>query len=184
MCSCGFFLWFYCEQERLKEIPTSTATSSGEQFYQGPQDHLRALPGSEFDHAFSHPNAQVCYCCLVGGADSCRNYVAILQVNGNCCCCCQGSEFLRGFRAADQNGLADAWDEIQRPQVAPPPQQLDHMGPQLQPTLDGKLHLLRSKLIAQFCLEHQLKERHISYQRFYLRFEVTCFQNMHIEGKA
>lgn len=29
----------------------------------------------------------------------------------------QGSQFLQGFRSADQNGLADAWDEIQRPQL-------------------------------------------------------------------
>lgn len=57
---------------------------------------------------------------------------------------CQGSEFLRGFRSADQNGLADAWDEVQRSHVPLPPQanipQLDHVydrGPQLQPTLDG-----------------------------------------------
>lgn len=57
---------------------------------------------------------------------------------------CQGSEFLRGFRSADQNGLADAWDEVQRSHVPLPTQanipQLDHVydrGPQLQPTLDG-----------------------------------------------
>lgn len=29
----------------------------------------------------------------------------------------QGSEFLQGFRSADQNRFADAWDEIQRPQI-------------------------------------------------------------------
>ncbi|KAG5578818.1 hypothetical protein H5410_049445 [Solanum commersonii] len=29
----------------------------------------------------------------------------------------QGSQFLQGFRSADQNRLADAWDEIQRPQL-------------------------------------------------------------------
>lgn len=60
---------------------------------------------------------------------------------------CQGSEFLRGFRSADQNGLAAAWDEIHNPQ-APQFQgrgsltnfPLEHN--RVQPYLDGKEELL------------------------------------------
>ncbi|XP_031257553.1 peroxisome biogenesis protein 5 isoform X2 [Pistacia vera] len=46
-------------QERLKEIPTATPTTSDSQFYSETGDHLRALPGSEFDHQLLQPNAQV-----------------------------------------------------------------------------------------------------------------------------
>ncbi|KAF2298220.1 hypothetical protein GH714_019495 [Hevea brasiliensis] len=112
--------------ERLKEIPIATATSSENRFFQDVEDPLRALPGAEFEQQpFPRP----------GG---------------------QGSEFLRGFRSADQNenGLADAWDEIQRSHVHPPPQanipQLDHVynrGPQLQPTLD--VSVIRKRLGAR-----------------------------------
>ncbi|KAJ9173905.1 hypothetical protein P3X46_016995 [Hevea brasiliensis] len=116
-------------QERLKEIPIATATSSENRFFQDVEDPLRALPGAEFEQQpFPRP----------GG---------------------QGSEFLRGFRSADQNenGLADAWDEIQRSHVHPPPQanipQLDHVynrGPQLQPTLDGPPQRVLSNFLHSF----------------------------------
>ncbi|EEF27074.1 peroxisomal targeting signal type 1 (pts1) receptor, putative [Ricinus communis] len=114
-------------QERLKEIPTSTATSSENHFYQDVQDPLRALPGAEFEQkSFPHPGAQ-------------------------------GSEFFRGFRSADQHGLADAWDEIQRSHGPPPPQanipQLDNIynrGPQLQPTLDGPPQRILSSFLHSF----------------------------------
>lgn len=45
-------------QERLREIPTSTTTSSDGSIYAVPGDPLAALPGSEFDHS-QLPNAQV-----------------------------------------------------------------------------------------------------------------------------
>lgn len=62
----------------------------------------------------------------------------------------QGSEFLRGFHSADHGRFADAWDEIQRPQVLPSSggERQAHLaqvenefrsgtGSQLQQTLDG-----------------------------------------------
>ncbi|KAG8386585.1 hypothetical protein BUALT_Bualt03G0163600 [Buddleja alternifolia] len=72
-------------QERLREIPTATATTSDGNLYTGLEQPFAALPGSEFEHTL-HPNAQ-------------------------------GSEFLQGFRSVDQNRFADAWDDIQRPQI-------------------------------------------------------------------
>ncbi|KAG8365214.1 hypothetical protein BUALT_Bualt18G0081100 [Buddleja alternifolia] len=72
-------------QERLREIPTATTTTSDGNLYAGVEDPFAALPGSELKHA-RYPNAQ-------------------------------GSEFLQGFRSVDQNRFADAWDEIQRPQI-------------------------------------------------------------------
>ncbi|XP_057992075.1 peroxisome biogenesis protein 5 isoform X2 [Hevea brasiliensis] len=114
-------------QERLKEIPTATATSSENRFFQDVEDPLRALPGAEFEQQpFSHP----------GG---------------------QGSEFLWGFRSTDQNGLADAWDEIERSHVPRPSQanvpQLDHVydrGPQLQPTVYGPPQRVLSNFLHSF----------------------------------
>uniref|UniRef100_A0A2C9VY63 Peroxisome biogenesis protein 5 n=1 Tax=Manihot esculenta TaxID=3983 RepID=A0A2C9VY63_MANES len=114
-------------QERLKEIPTATATSSENRFFQDVEDPLRALPGAEFEQQqFSHPGAQ-------------------------------GSEFLAGFRSADQNGLVDAWDEIQRSHVPPLSVAniplLDHgydRGPQLQPTLDGPPQRVLSSFLRSF----------------------------------
>ncbi|OWM85954.1 hypothetical protein CDL15_Pgr012204 [Punica granatum] len=44
-------------QERLKEVPVATPTGP-EQFFPQPDEHLRALPGSELDGAFLPPNAQ------------------------------------------------------------------------------------------------------------------------------
>lgn len=52
----------------------------------------------------------------------------------------QGSEFFRGFRSVDQNGLGAAWDEVQRGGAPMPP-----MGPMyepLQPTFEGLSLLL------------------------------------------
>ncbi|XP_044472597.1 peroxisome biogenesis protein 5 isoform X2 [Mangifera indica] len=46
-------------QERLKEIPTATPTTSDSQFYSETSNHFTALPGSEFDHQLLQPNAQV-----------------------------------------------------------------------------------------------------------------------------
>lgn len=44
-------------QERLKEIPTSTTTSSDGNVYAGTDEPLTTLPGSEFDHPLQ-PNVQ------------------------------------------------------------------------------------------------------------------------------
>lgn len=44
-------------QERLKEIPTSTTTSSDGNVYLGTDEQLTTLPGSEFDHQLQ-PNGQ------------------------------------------------------------------------------------------------------------------------------
>ncbi|CAK7323911.1 unnamed protein product [Dovyalis caffra] len=112
-------------QERLKEIPSSTTTATEPPFYQDAtaEGRLRGLPGAEFDHSFSHHPTP------------------------------QGSEFLRGFRTADQNGLADAWDEIQRSGPPPPPPALlDHRipPPQLQPTLDGPPQRVLSNFLHSF----------------------------------
>ncbi|XP_065863047.1 peroxisome biogenesis protein 5 [Euphorbia lathyris] len=109
-------------QERLKEIPTSTATNSENRFYQDVEDPLRALPGAEFEQQhFSHPPGQV------------------------------GSEFLRGFRSADQNGFADAWDEVQQSRVPPLPHaNIYERGPQPQPTLDGPPQRVLSNFLHSF----------------------------------
>ncbi|KAF7833861.1 peroxisome biogenesis protein 5 [Senna tora] len=45
-------------QERLKEIPTSTPTSSGYHFYSQTRDSVNELPGSEFDKPFPDGNSQ------------------------------------------------------------------------------------------------------------------------------
>nr|GMC72326.1 peroxisome biogenesis protein 5 [Ipomoea batatas]GME02833.1 peroxisome biogenesis protein 5 [Ipomoea batatas] len=52
----------------------------------------------------------------------------------------QGSEFLQGFRTADQNSFADVWDGIQRPQLPHSNFPLDNS--QLQPELNGALAYL------------------------------------------
>lgn len=50
---------FFCEQERLKEIPSSTPTASEPQFYPDGHGHLQQLPGSGFDQPFMQPSTQV-----------------------------------------------------------------------------------------------------------------------------
>ncbi|KAB5534931.1 hypothetical protein DKX38_018017 [Salix brachista] len=98
-------------RDRIKEIPTSTTTGTEPPFYQDAtaEDRLKALPGADFDHSFSRHPTL------------------------------QSSEFLRNFRTADQNGFADAWEEIHRSGPPPPPALLDHRlpPPQFQPTLEG-----------------------------------------------
>ncbi|KAJ6951030.1 peroxisomal targeting signal type 1 (pts1) receptor [Populus alba x Populus x berolinensis] len=110
--------------ERLKEIPTSTTTATEPPLYQDAtaEDRLRGLPGADFDHSFSQHPTS------------------------------QGSEFLRRFRTADQNGFANAWDEIQRSGPPPPPALLDHglPPPQLQPTLDGPPQRVLSNFLHSF----------------------------------
>ncbi|KAJ6967259.1 peroxisome biogenesis protein 5-like [Populus alba x Populus x berolinensis] len=109
--------------ERLKEIPTSTTTATEPPLYQDAtaEDRLRGLPGADFDHSFSQHPTS------------------------------QGSEFLRRFRTADQNGVANAWDKIQRSGPPPPPALLDHgLPPQLQPTLDGPPQRVLSNFLHSF----------------------------------
>lgn len=100
-------------QERLREIPASTAIPSDGSAYVGTGEPLSVLPGSELDHPLQ-PNAQ-------------------------------GSEFLKGFRSADQHRLADVWDEIQRPQVNFPP---EHM--QRQPDTNGPPQRVLSSFLHSF----------------------------------
>ncbi|KAH8518369.1 hypothetical protein H0E87_000277 [Populus deltoides] len=110
--------------EGLKEIPTSTTTATEPPLYQDAtaEDRLRGLPGADSDHSFSQHPTS------------------------------QGSEFLRRFRTSDQNGFANAWDEIQRSGPPPPPALLDHglPPPQLQPTLDGPPQRVLSNLLHSF----------------------------------
>ncbi|KAL5737208.1 hypothetical protein ACOSP7_029969 [Xanthoceras sorbifolium] len=109
-------------QERLQEIPTSTAATSESRFYTDTNDHLRALPGSDFDHSLLQPHAQ-------------------------------GSEFLSGFRSANQNGFADAWDEIQHQNQIPPHFDQFHgpgPAPLPQPTLDGPPQRVLSSFLHSF----------------------------------
>ncbi|XP_007020291.2 PREDICTED: peroxisome biogenesis protein 5 isoform X1 [Theobroma cacao] len=61
----------------------------------------------------------------------------------------QGSDFIRGFRTAHDNGLADAWDEIQRQP------HLDRVynaapAPPIQPTLDGPPQRVLSSFLHSF----------------------------------
>ncbi|KAJ4868557.1 Peroxisome biogenesis protein 5 [Raphanus sativus] len=61
----------------------------------------------------------------------------------------QGTEFFRGFRSVDQNGLGAAWDEVQRGAGPMPP-----MGPiyepPLQPTFEGPPQRVLSNFLHSF----------------------------------
>ncbi|KAK2639947.1 hypothetical protein Ddye_027742 [Dipteronia dyeriana] len=109
-------------QGRLQEIPTSTAAPSDSRFYPDTNDHLSALPGSDFGNSLQQPHTQ-------------------------------GSEFLSGFRSANQNGFADAWDEIQHQNQIPPHFDQFH-GPVPaalpQPTLDGPPQRVLSSFLHSF----------------------------------
>ncbi|KAL4280556.1 hypothetical protein GQ457_03G022440 [Hibiscus cannabinus] len=59
----------------------------------------------------------------------------------------QGSDFIRGFRAADANGFADAWEEVQR---QPPFDPLAAPAPPIQPTLDGPPQRVLSSFLHSF----------------------------------
>uniref|UniRef100_A0A1J3K678 Peroxisome biogenesis protein 5 n=1 Tax=Noccaea caerulescens TaxID=107243 RepID=A0A1J3K678_NOCCA len=59
----------------------------------------------------------------------------------------QGSEFFRGFRSVDQNGLGAAWDEVQQGRLMPP------MGPMyepVQPTFEGPPQKVLSSFLHSF----------------------------------
>ncbi|XP_021905972.1 peroxisome biogenesis protein 5 [Carica papaya] len=63
----------------------------------------------------------------------------------------QGSEFLRGFRSADKNGLADAWDEIQHQRIPEMPPIYDRApAAQLPPTFDGPPQRVLSSFLHSF----------------------------------
>ncbi|CAI9760343.1 unnamed protein product [Fraxinus pennsylvanica] len=110
-------------QERLREIPTATTTTTNSNLFAGSEEPFAALPGAELEHPLQ-PHAQ-------------------------------GSEFLQGFRSADQNRFADAWHEIQRPQI---PHSLgrDSMTNipleqgRLQPSLDGPPQRVLSSFLHSF----------------------------------
>ncbi|KAK9134093.1 hypothetical protein Scep_013621 [Stephania cephalantha] len=76
-------------QERLNELPGTAVTGPSTSLYSGGDNQLSTLPGFENEE------------------QELRHPDA------------QASEFLRGFRGADHGGFADAWNEIQRPQVPP-----------------------------------------------------------------
>ncbi|KAE8713745.1 Peroxisome bioproteinsis protein 5 [Hibiscus syriacus] len=59
----------------------------------------------------------------------------------------QGSEFIRGFRAADANGFADAWEEIQR---QPPFDPTAGPAAPIQPALDGPPQRVLSSFLHSF----------------------------------
>ncbi|XP_047325272.1 peroxisome biogenesis protein 5-like [Impatiens glandulifera] len=64
----------------------------------------------------------------------------------------QGSEFLRGFRSADQNRLADAWDEIHTSPVPNIPVigHISNVNGPLQPQLDGPPQRVLGSFLHQF----------------------------------
>lgn len=121
-------------REALKEIPTSTPTTSDAPFYSGASGNLTTLPGAEFDdhQSFPLPNAQ-------------------------------SLDFMRDFHSSDQAGLAKAWDDITLP-PPPQPQQratdfhfadLEHTrGREIaalpQPTLDGSPQRVLSSFLHSF----------------------------------
>lgn len=107
-------------QERLKEIPTSSTTPADQPGFYEVGQPL-PLPGAEFDHPFPHPATNP-----------------------------QSSEFLRGFRAADQNGFSEAWDEIQGSNVPPPPLLHGPATTRLPPTMDGPPQRVLSSFLHSF----------------------------------
>ncbi|XP_009374433.2 peroxisome biogenesis protein 5 [Pyrus x bretschneideri] len=114
------------QQERLKEIPSSTPTASEPQFYPDGHGHLQQLPGSGFDQPFMQPSTQ--------SSDFLRKFNS---VDGN-------------------RLLDNAWDEIQSSQPGPMhmPQhdRIYDMGAstQLQPTLDGPPQRVLSSFLHSF----------------------------------
>ncbi|GAA0174871.1 membrane trafficking regulatory protein [Lithospermum erythrorhizon] len=65
----------------------------------------------------------------------------------------QGSAFLQGFHAGDQNGLSDAWNEIQRPQVPYGAGGISNFPmerTQLPPTVDGPPQRVLSSFLHSF----------------------------------
>ncbi|ESQ42806.1 hypothetical protein EUTSA_v10012791mg [Eutrema salsugineum] len=59
----------------------------------------------------------------------------------------QGTEFFRGFRSVDQNGLGAAWDEVQRGGPMPP---LGPMYEPVQPTFEGPPQRVLSNFLHSF----------------------------------
>ncbi|XP_052486652.1 peroxisome biogenesis protein 5 isoform X2 [Gossypium raimondii] len=62
----------------------------------------------------------------------------------------QGSEFIRGFRTADANGLADAWEEIQRQPHFDRVYEGATPAPPIQPSLDGPPQRVLSSFLHSF----------------------------------
>ncbi|KAG2310699.1 hypothetical protein Bca52824_022256 [Brassica carinata] len=94
---------------RLKEIPNATSSGPGPQFYSEAHQHLRS----------SLPGSELDQPLLQPGA--------------------QGTEFFRGFRSVDQNGLGAAWDEVQHDGPMPPMYEPTFEGPP-QRVLSNFLH--------------------------------------------
>lgn len=99
------------QKERLQEIPTSSLNTSGNNIYSGGGEPLSALPGSELEHQHQHPGQR------------------------------EGSEFINGFHAANDNRLGEIWDGIQNPHFP---------HPQLQPELNGPPQRVLSSFLHSF----------------------------------
>ncbi|KAK8626353.1 hypothetical protein V6N13_134002 [Hibiscus sabdariffa] len=91
-----------------------------------------ASPHAQF---YSHPNDPVA---SLPGSELHRPFLQSTT---------QGSEFIRGFRAADPNGFADAWEEIQR---QPPFDPVAGPAPPIQPSLDGPPQRVLSSFLHSF----------------------------------
>lgn len=53
---------FVSKQERLREIPTATTTTTDGNYFAGNEETFAALPGSELEHL---PHAQVDFCLFI-----------------------------------------------------------------------------------------------------------------------
>lgn len=137
-----FMTSFVSEQERLQEIPTqSNAISEGNLFAGGQE--ANALPGSEFDH-LQHPSSQVGFLSLGVWMQAIFFFeYSGIYFNFHFF---QGSAFLQNFRSSDQNRFADAWDDVQTPQM-PLFQGRNGLNnipfehSQVQPNLEGEINL-------------------------------------------
>lgn len=85
----------------------------------------------------------------------------------------QGSEFLQGFRSADQSSFSNAWDEIQRPQGGVGPTNFPFEQPRLQQDFDGNLEKFFS--IDMISLVH-CSSSHVWFSGvFFYLDQQTCF---------
>ncbi|KAL4331889.1 hypothetical protein GQ457_07G012450 [Hibiscus cannabinus] len=91
-----------------------------------------ASPHAQF---YSHPNDPVA---ALPGSELDRPFLQSTT---------QGSEFIRGFRAADPNGFADAWEEVQR---QPPFDPVAGPAPPIQPSLEGPPQRVLSSFLHLF----------------------------------
>ncbi|XWS11457.1 hypothetical protein CRYUN_Cryun38cG0084500 [Craigia yunnanensis] len=103
------------------------------------QERLKEIPNTAHTQFYSHTDDSIA---ALPGSEL---YGPFLQSNA------QGTEFIKSFRTADDNGLADAWEEIQRQP------HFDHVYdaaaapvPPIQPTLDGPPQRVLSSFLHSF----------------------------------